>query len=419
MKHFSIADQFTDARAEEQLLATIYNNPETFYEVIDLVPVGIWTYYQNDFRSVAEAITTEQPLPKLELKQPPVLDPEPLAKYLSDLYQKRMAAILLESSLEKLHNGDMPAKEVISGIEQGLVEVQNSIREVQMGQLVNVPSLFDDLLQELSERHKAVKEKGQAAVGLITEIPTLDKLLGGFQTGIHLLAAEPGQGKTTFALQVARTVAKRGFPAIFVSFEESLDRLVLKCLCSAAGLNIKRYAEGWGDPLELQPAIEQYGPQMRNLHLIQGTKNLTVSQLKAKALQLMQRTGTDKCMIIVDYLQRWAAFQREEGFADFRHTVRELVGELRELSLRLKSPVLVISSQNRMGQGTSRLSSLKESGDLEYDADSALFLTKSEERMGTGSVRMVDLHIEKNRYGDKGRVDLVFRPEFGLFREED
>lgn len=417
-KQFSIADQFTDPIAEEQLLASIYANPEILYEVLDLVPVAIWTYFQKDFRLVAEAIETEKPLPPIKINQPPVQDPIEVANRIADLYQKRMAAILLENSLEKLHS-DIAAGEVISGIEQGLVEVQNSIREVQMGQMVSVPSLFDDMLSELEKRHKAVKEKGQLAVGLQTGIPKLDHLLGGLQEGIHLMAAEPGQGKTTFALQLARTVAKNDYPAIFVSFEESLDRLTLKCLCSAGQLNIKRYSEGWGSPEELQPVIQKHGPQMKQLYFIQGTKNLSVSQLKAKALQLMQKSGKDKCLIVVDYLQRWAAFQRENGFTDFRHTVRELVGELRELALRLKSPVLVISSQNRMGQGTSRLSSLKESGDLEYDADSAMFLTKSEDRIGSGSVRMVDLHLEKNRYGDKGRVDLVFRPEFGLFREED
>lgn len=417
-RQFSIADQFTDPIAEEQLLATIYHNPDVFYEVIDSVPVDTWTYFQKDFRLLAEAIEMEQPLPSIELNQPPVHDPEALARRIADLYQKRVAALLLEDSLQKLHS-DAPAGELISNLEQGLVSVQNSIREVQMGQMINVPSLFDDLMKELTERHQAFKERGRTAVGLATEIPTLDKLLGGLQEGIHLLAAEPGQGKTTFALQIARTVSKNGYPAIFVSFEESLDRLTLKCLCSAAQMNIKRYSEGWGNPEELKPAIQQYGPQMRNLHFIQGTKRLTVNYLKAKALQLMQKTGKDKCLIVVDYLQRWAAHQRENSYGDFRHTVRELVAELRELALRLKSPMVVISSQNRMGQGTSRLSSLKESGDLEYDADSAMFLTKSEDRFGSGTARMVDLHLEKNRFGDKGRIDLVFRPEFGILREQD
>jgi replicative DNA helicase len=422
-RQFSIADQFADPQAEAQLLATIYANPETFYEVIDLVPVETWTYYQKDFRAVAEAIGTEQPLPVLELNQPPTHDPEPLAKRIADLYQKRMAAHLLEQSLGQLHS-DATAGELISNLESGLVEVQNSIREAQMGQMVNVPSLFDNLLKDLSELHEEVKKKGKSAVGLPTGFPTLDHHMGGLQKGIHLLAAEPGQGKTTFALQIARKVSQQGYPAIFVSFEESLDRLALKSLCSIGSengerLNIKRYSEGWGDPRELEPHIATYGPHLKNLHLIQGTKHLTVSQVKAKALQLMHKTGTDKCLIVVDYLQRWAAFQRESGFTDYRHTVRELAAELRELSLRLRSPIVIISSQNRMGQGSNRLSSLKESGDLEYDADSALFLTKSEERMPQGTARMVDLHIEKNRYGDKGqRVDLVFHPDFGLFKEE-
>ena len=125
---------------------------------------------------------------------------------------------------------------------------------------------------------------------------------------------------------------------------------------------------------------------------------------------------SNKCLIMVDYLQRWAAANKE--FCDFRHIVSGLVTELRELALRLECPVVVVSSQNRTGQGTSSLISLKESGDLEYAADTALFLVENKDRMAKQSWRAIDLKIEKNRYGDKGIIHLMFNPELGLFFEE-
>jgi replicative DNA helicase len=180
MKQFSIADQFTDPIAEEKLLASIYANPEVFDEVVDSVPVNAWTYFQKDFRLVAEAIEAEKPLPPIHFEQSPAENPTELADRIADLYLKRLAAIHFETSLEQLHS-DIPAGEVLSGIEQGLVEVQNAIRESRMGQMVSVPSLFDEMLSELKKRHEEVKKKGKLAVGLQTEIPKLDRLLGGLQ----------------------------------------------------------------------------------------------------------------------------------------------------------------------------------------------------------------------------------------------
>jgi replicative DNA helicase len=65
------------------------------------------------------------------------------------------------------------------------------------------------------------------------------------------------------------------------------------------------------------------------------------------------------------------------------------------------------------------LVSLKESGDLEYSADTALFLVEADKPQPEPPARAVDLVVEKNRYGPKGRIPLIFRPELGVFREAE
>lgn len=423
VKKFTLAEQFTSREAEERLLAAILRKPETFYEIVDTAPQDVWYHLQDEFQQVADAITEEKDLPALSLDVEPGADPEALAKTLADLYQKRKTAALLERMLGELHQ-DTPATELIAQLEQGLTNIQSALKEIKLGQIVNAPTLFSDVLFDVEKRYQAVKEHGVQAVGLPTKIKTLDKYLGGLQEGIHLLAAEPGQGKTTFALQIARAVSEQGFPVIFVSFEETLQRLVLKCLCALGRKEIKRFADGYGSAKELEPIIQEHGWKLSNLHFIQGTKNLSVNQVKAKAKQLMQKAGKDKCLIIIDYLQRWAAHMRETSYTDFRHTVRDLTADIREkLALQLNSPVVVISSQNRTGQGQNKLTSLKESGDLEYDADSAMFLTKPEngenKALPFEGMRHVVLHLEKNRYGDKGKIDLMFHAGMGYFTEMD
>lgn len=255
----------------------------------------------------------------------------------------------------------------------------------------------------------------------------MDKLLGGYQTGIHLLAAEPGAGKTTFAGQISSAMTKDNLPVIFVSFEEALWRLALKAVCAPAGLEYKNFQEGFGDIEDLQDAVKTHGTGLKSLILIEGTSKFTVEDLKIKALKLMEKTNLKKCFIVIDYLQRWAAARRD--FSDFRHTVNALVGDLRELSFKIDSPILLISSQSRKGyqyvKGKAEvkadmkadMTSLKESGDLEYSADSISFLVENEKRSVIPPERAVDLVIRKNRYGDTGKIELTFKPHIGVFEE--
>lgn len=413
---FTLARQFAKPELEKALLAAIAARPELYWELLDLLPAeALTTETRATFESLAEAIEQERSLPVIEGE--PTKDPIAVARELAGLYQKRLLADLAQTFLDSLR-GETQAADLIAQIEESLTRVQQAVRELRAGQIISLPDLLPEVLRDVQARRQAVKEQGSAAVGLPTGIDRLDKIMGGLQSGLHLLAAEPGQGKTTFVLQVAANISQSGFPVVFVSFEEALSRLALKVICASAGLEAKKFADGYGDPEIFEQAAREHGPHLAALHLVEGTSRLTVPQIRAKALQVLNKHKAARCLVIVDYLQRWASGKRD--FGDFRHVVSGLVSDLRELSLRLDSPVLVISSQNRPGQGSARLVSLKESGDLEYSADTALFLVESEERKKKviAPSRAVDLVIEKNRYGDKGKVELIFRPDIGVFREE-
>jgi replicative DNA helicase len=309
-----------------------------------------------------------------------------------------------------LYDHDRPAGEVISLLETEAAGVQAAVREFSASQAQAIPELFKDTLTMLRERRAAYHEHGKATVGIPTGIPKLDDLLGGLQPGLHLLAAEPGAGKTTLACQIASHAARQGYPVIFVTFEETPERLVFKVLCNLGNLNQKTYWEGIGDPEKVAQVMSANAAALQPLKVVEGTARLTVPMLKAKALAALAHHKADRCLIVIDYLQKWAASRRE--FNDFRHIVGALVTELRELANRLGAPVLAISSQNRAGQGEAHLTSLKESGDLEYGADSALFLVANNKRPALSPNRAVDLRVMKNRYGDMDvTVPLLFQPD--------
>lgn len=412
-KQFSLASQFTNGDLERALIAALCERPEVYFEVVDLLLPETFTEERELFLEVVSAIEEQNPLPAIK-EVAPATEPLAAARELAELYQKRKLADLAQGFLGELR-GEASALELIASLEGKLAGLQKAVRELKALEVVALPDLLPKIIEDVVMRCQAVQEKGTAAVGLSTGIGRLDKLLGGLQPGVHMLAGEPGQGKTSFVLQMAGHVAKASYPVLFISFEEPLERLAFKSICQQSGLEMKKFADGLGDPAELSRAAKEFGPTLRGLYLLEGSSLITMAQIKAKALQIMARDKAEKCLIIVDYLQRWASARRD--FSEYRHVVSALVGELRELSFRLSSPIVVISSQNRNGQGTSMLTSLKESGDLEYSTDTALFLVENKERPTRPPARAVELKIEKNRYGDKGKVELIFKPEVGIFLE--
>jgi replicative DNA helicase len=174
----------------------------------------------------------------------------------------------------------------------------------------------------------------------------------------------------------------------------------------------------------LRRAAEQWQSLAGRLAFIEGSGQLTVAQVRAKALHAMRRHRATQCLVIVDYLQLWPKAAHElRGFASVRERVETLGAELRQLAMRLESPVLALASQNRAhgeysnGGGKAALDSLKESGDLEYQADVVLFLTDNKQRSAMPPARVVDLTLAKHRQGDIGKVELIFRPDIGILRE--
>lgn len=413
MKPFNLANQYTDAEKEKAVVAAVTANPDLYWQVCDVVPAEAFTQYQAEYDKLAEDVALERkPQP---FDGEPSGDPLADAEHLADLHKRRLVAEVLADLGAQLKEGEDGADEIIHEAERRLSKARQSIHETATREMVSLADLYPTVLKDIQERCEAVQQHGIAAVGIPTGIKRLDALLGGLQTGLHFLAAEPGAGKTTLALQLGREAAKEGFPVVFVGFEDSIYRLALKCFCAEGNLNAKRFNDGYGDPATFDAAVKPRLGDLEMFYFEEGTSRLTIPTVKARALRAMNRHQADRVLTIFDFLQRMASARRD--FSEFRHTVTALVGDLRELSNRLDSPVLAISSQNRQGQGTGNMTSLAESSSIEYTGDSLWFLMEGD-GLATPPAKSVKLKVEKNRYGDIGSVDLIFRPDVGIFRQE-
>lgn len=411
---FNPADKYVDPVLEAGLLNGLLQAPESLLTVSEALTPSAFS--KEAHRAVYEDLTAgiDPDVSDLEPTEPPA-DMLVAADQIRELAKKRALALITQGTRDDLKTGKS-ADEIKAMLEASLLMIEAQ----QTPDLFRpMPRAFPGLLEDY--KRKQIRREELGNVGLNTPIPALNKMLGGLQPGIHTLAAPPGMGKTTFTLQLGSHVAAEGYPVIFLSFEESLNRLTLKALCQQAGLDLKAYTDGRGDISALEDAMQQHSHKLDRLWIMESRPGLSVPQVKAKMLQAMKETDQRHGLIIVDYLQVWAATQRAPGSDAFRHDVSALIADLRRLSLDLEIPVLAISSQSRGAYkgavSSDDLSSLKESGELEYTADTAWFLIARETPGHSPKVRPLYLSITKNRYGETGKIPLLFNMGKGTILE--
>jgi replicative DNA helicase len=423
MQRYHLADDFTDVLAEQALLASITHTPSLYWELLDLLTPEIFSTEADIWRTVALAMETARP-PTVPADWSPTPDPHATAYRLADLHQRRLLAAAQERLAQALFDDTVSATDIAALLEEEALRVQVALRSAETGRLQWASVLLPQVLADAEARRRQREATGTAVLGVATGLSQLDGLLGGLNEGLHLLAGPPGMGKTTLALQIA-AAATHDVPVVVITFEHAPANLTLKLLCARAGINPRDVQSGYADLTKLRAAATAWQPIAQRLAVVEGSSALTVAQVRAHALRAMRQHHAERCLVVVDYLQLWAKVAEDlRGNFSVRERVEMLGGLLRELALRLRSPVLALASQNRAqghygnGKGTAALDSLKESGDLEYTADVVLFLTEAQERQAASPARAVELTVAKNRHGDTGKVALIFRPDLGTMREE-
>lgn len=428
MKSYNLADRFRDDELERSVLAAIAADFQLYWQLIDTLAAGTFVSEAAVWEALSEKVEKDEALAgEVPSEWSASANPEVDAAKLADLHQRRLLAESQERLAAGLADDSVTGAELARQLEEEGAKVQAAIRELEAGRATYAFDLVADVIADARARRNERVETGKPVTGIRSGLSSLDEITGGFEEGLYLLAAGPGVGKTTLATQVSKAVAGAGDPVVFVTFENSPANLLTKMLCSEAGINTRDVQSGYADPEKLQQAATKLAPVLSRIVLVEGSGRLTVAQVRARALQAMNRCSTSRCLIAVDYLQLWAkASQEMRGLMSVRERVEALAAELRQLSARLKNPVLAIASQNRVGAGVDykrsggggTLDSLKESGDLEYAADVVMFLAQSTERAAAHPAQAVDLSVAKNRNGETGKVELVSRPDLGVLREQ-
>lgn len=278
--------------------------------------------------------------------------------------------------------------------------------------LTPAPAQLGDVLDDLQRRIDHYRATGLPLMGWLTGLATLDDRLGGLQAArLTILIAQPGQGKTTLAAQIAYHVATQGAPVLYLSYENSAASLILRTIARIGGRSVRAVERGEFPLDRLAPAVETFRRDGQSLYFLDGGRQTTLDALEGYVAELTNRhPDAGPPLIVTDYLQRLAATDATER--DARMRVERTSQRLSELAKRTPAHILAISSTNRAAYQTKdsrpSLSSARESGAIEFDADHVLALARPEGDDGPAphGVERLCLEIAKNRHGAMGTVPL-------------
>ncbi len=276
---------------------------------------------------------------------------------------------------------------------------------------------FDDTVLDVVE-NIGKRMKGIDVLGIPTGLKDLDLVLGGWKApDLIILAARPGMGKTAFVLNVASSAAKHskakggGKVAIF-SLEMSEKQLTERLLVSESMIDNEQIKRGKLSQDEYVRVINA-GSTLQDLPIhIDDTPAVTVSYIRSISMKIQHESGLE--MIVVDYIQ----LMQDPSYKGNREAeVSAISRGLKALAKEMNVPVIGLAQlsravETRGGDKKPMLSDLRESGGIEQDADSVIFLYRAEyygiteDEDGNPIAGMAEAIIAKNRNGITGNIPM-------------
>ncbi|WP_316669775.1 replicative DNA helicase [uncultured Propionibacterium sp.] len=304
--------------------------------------------------------------------------------------------------------GDVP--DIVDAAQQAIYEVSDINTSDDYQQL-------KDLLEPTIDEMEAIQSHDDAMSGVPTGFAELDELTNGLHAGqMVIVAARPAVGKSTLALDLARSAAvKNGLTTVYFSLEMGKTELVMRLLSAEAGVPLNHIRNGRMSEDDWQQIVRKTGHVQEAPLFIDDSPNLTMMEIRSKARRLRQRN--DLRLVIIDYLQLMSSGRKVESR---QLEVSEFSRQIKLLAKELQIPVIALCQLNRGPEQRNdkkpMLSDLRESGSLEQDADVVILLHR-EDAYDRDSPRAgeADFIVAKHRNGPTATVTTAFQGHYSRF----
>jgi replicative DNA helicase len=333
-------------------------------------------------------------------------------KKLSD--RRKYFKALMEAS-EFLQDAPGDNDAIFSRIEQSLMDISRIERSKGLR-----PVKSDT--QDLIDYVKLLLENKGGIMGLRSHYSELDEVTGGFKPHeLIVLAARPGNGKTTFALNIAANVAlkEKKVVAIFTT-EMSRTEMLLKMICAEARIDSRLLQSGSIPASQSRTLLNAITNITSAPIYIDDSGNFSIQEIAARVRQL--KTMEDPALIIVDYIQ--LVNDPKVAGQGRQVEVSSVSRNLKLLTRDAGCPILALSQMSRDVEKRTKdqrpvLSDLRESGAIEQDADIVAFIYRDEMVKGEDTPPekkgKADIIIAKNRAGALKTFELLFTPKYSRF----
>ena len=310
-----------------------------------------------------------------------------------------------------VQEGSGTAQEVLEAAEQRIYAIRQGRSAQGLEHISTVILSVYDRLNELAAQDSDIP-------GLSTGLPDVDRAIAGLnKSDLLLLAARPGMGKTSFALNVLLHAGKfSGKAVVFFSLEMSREQLAMRLISGESFVDNKKLVTGklseddWGKIAAASAALN------RTNILIDDNPSLSVADMNAKC-----RRVDNLGLVVIDYLQLMTSAGGPSRSSDNRQqVVSDISRALKIMAKELNVPVVCLSQLSRGPESRSdkrpMLSDLRESGAIEQDADIVMFLYRDDYYDKESEAHNIaECIIAKNRHGETGTVELQWLPEYTTF----
>lgn len=314
---------------------------------------------------------------------------------------------------QEIENAGYDSKGAQEVTEFAVQKIFDLVSERDMGGAVHIKQVLYHNYNKLAE----MLEKHGEISGIPTGFFELDRKLSGLQPStLVVIAARPGMGKTSFALNIAQNIAiSQNIPVLIFSLEMSKEDLVNRIISSEARIEADKIRSGEITPEDLNQFLDIMEPLSKAPIYIDDTASITMTEIRAKAKRMKLEKGLG--LIVVDYLQLMNGRRSENRQVE----ISEISRSLKILAKELEVPVIAVSQLSRGPESRTdhkpMLADLRESGAIEQDADVVMLLYREEyyQPETTEKHNIADCNIAKHRAGETGSFEMTWLGKYTRF----
>ncbi len=280
-----------------------------------------------------------------------------------------------------------------------------------------------DVVDKVLEKFQQLQQNKDAYRGVPTGFNRLDRLTNGLQkSDLIVIAARPGMGKTSLAMNIVENAAvNHGCVCAVFSLEMPEIQIVQRLLCSTANVSMANALSGNLDTAGWKKLFAASDKLRESKINIDDSSRVTPAEILSKCRRIKSRNNGRLDLVMIDYIQLMSSGKRV-GEENRTQEVASITRDLKIMAKELDVPVIALSQLRRIQSGEPQLSDLRESGAIEQDADIVMFINRpdvvatDEEIEKKHIVKgMADIIVAKNRNGGLERIPLRFKGELTKF----